>query len=719
MNNSIIIENKKFRLVISEDCKAESLILKSSGEELLADEKLPLFSVTQERPFNNEIKLIYMNKRTTYPANRVRQEGDKLIVGFELAPYEVQVGIKVADSYISFTLDDFIVHPTDYDYLKMQTPPVAEFRLMQLPVKDRARFGKWLNVMWDDGVAIDLLATEPHARIDSEKRNGFRILTADAVKGIKLRGCTASLIVSEKDSFLDVVDTFERDYGMPLGVASRRGEMINSSIYWSDGITPENVDEHIEYMKRGGFKLALIYYRSIFYSEYEYTHFGDFTYRPEYKNGIDSLREMLAKIKAAGITPGFHFLHTHIGINSHYMSPRADRRINTKGKFTLAKPLGKDDTVIYVDENPTDTVMHPDCRFLKFGTEIIKYESYTTEPPYRFLGCERGEFRNQRGKFISEIVSHPEGEIGGILDMSEFCGVSVYLNQNTDLQDEIADKIAEVYGAGFEFAYYDGSEGVQAPYEFHVPNAQYRVYKKLPRAPLFCEGAAKSHFTWHMLSGANAFDVFPTEIFKAMIDKFPVVAAQEMQNDFTRVNFGWWELYDDTRPDVYEYGMSRAIAWNCPATMIARAKTMLTCPLRDDVLAALFNWQEAKRDGFFTEEIKKSIREDGCEYTLFKNECGAWELQKTEELKTGAEGVYAFAFTRGDDTYVSLCYSGDDVKLEVSADDFEYLSDVCGEPVAFECCGTKSVLPVSHRRYIKTKLSVKEVARVLAEAKIV
>ena len=60
MNNSIIIENAKFRLVISEDCKAESLILKSSGEELLADEKLPLFSVTQERPFNNETKLIYM-----------------------------------------------------------------------------------------------------------------------------------------------------------------------------------------------------------------------------------------------------------------------------------------------------------------------------------------------------------------------------------------------------------------------------------------------------------------------------------------------------------------------------------------------------------------------------------------------------------------------------------------------------------------------------------
>ena len=119
------------------------------------------------------------------------------------------------------------------------------------------------------------------------------------------------------------------------------------------------------------------------------------------------------------------------------------------------------------------------------------------------------------------------------------------------------------------------------------------------------------------------------------------------------------------------------------------------------------------------EEIKKNIREEAKEYTLFKNECGAWEMRHTEEIKTGAEGVYAFLFTRGDDTYVSLCYSGDDVNVEVPTDAFEYFSDVCGEPLTFEKNCGKSVIPVSHRRYIKTKLPVKEITRVLAEAKII
>ena len=67
----VILENKVFRLEIDEHACAQSLILKTSGEELLSKSRFPLFSVTQDRPFNNENKLIYMNKRTSYKANRL------------------------------------------------------------------------------------------------------------------------------------------------------------------------------------------------------------------------------------------------------------------------------------------------------------------------------------------------------------------------------------------------------------------------------------------------------------------------------------------------------------------------------------------------------------------------------------------------------------------------------------------------------------------------
>lgn len=86
---NIVIENKMLRLTVSDDGIAKSLICLATGEECLkADEEISLFSVTQDRPFNNEVKLAHPNKRTTYQANAIRREGNCLIVGFEIAPYE-------------------------------------------------------------------------------------------------------------------------------------------------------------------------------------------------------------------------------------------------------------------------------------------------------------------------------------------------------------------------------------------------------------------------------------------------------------------------------------------------------------------------------------------------------------------------------------------------------------------------------------------------------
>ncbi|NLB40999.1 MAG: hypothetical protein GX815_01820, partial [Clostridiales bacterium] len=108
----IIIENEQMRLVVGQDCVSRSLIHKATGEEcLVTDEEIALFSVTQERPFNNEVKLAHPNKRTIYQADRVRREGNKLIIGFEIIPYEAVIEVKEEPMYISFRLDSFIYDP--------------------------------------------------------------------------------------------------------------------------------------------------------------------------------------------------------------------------------------------------------------------------------------------------------------------------------------------------------------------------------------------------------------------------------------------------------------------------------------------------------------------------------------------------------------------------------------------------------------------------------
>ena len=124
-SNFICIQNDLFLLTVNEFAVAESLIFKPTGEEcLVTGECMPLFSLTEERPFNNEVKLAYPNKRMTMNANRLRREGNRLIVGFELVEFEAVIEVCEKPEYITFELVDFIFQPGYFDTLCMTPPPV-------------------------------------------------------------------------------------------------------------------------------------------------------------------------------------------------------------------------------------------------------------------------------------------------------------------------------------------------------------------------------------------------------------------------------------------------------------------------------------------------------------------------------------------------------------------------------------------------------------------
>ena len=725
-SENIILENAGFRLTLGTDGLVKGLLHKQSGQECAAwEEDIALFSVTQERPFHNEIKLAHMNKKTTFQANRVRREGDQLIVGFEIVPYEAVVRIGITDQYITFTLQEFLVDRSEYGILLLELPPVLSFRLLQLPLKHMENFGPWLNVSWDERVAVNVLATSPYEMIDSDANKHCRILTAEARRDIKLLGATAALIVTGKDQLLDAVAAVEEDFDLPRGVQSRRDARTYASIYAGMQLKPDNIDEHISRAKQGGFRLFRVYISSLIggrrgdCTDCDYAHFGDYdddAFRDEFANGIADLRVIVDKIKAAGMVPGFHFLHTFVGHNSHYFAPKVDPRVNIKRHFTLAKPLGKEETVVYVDRNTVGCPTDDKCRVLNFGGELIHYDGFTTQPPYCFTGC-------RRGYLSTEVRCHEAGLIGGILDVCEYGGNNSYINQNTDLQDEIAQALARLYDCGFEFVYYDGSEGVQPPYEFHVPNAQYRVYKKLGKAPIFCEGAAKAHFSWHMLSGANAFDVFPTDIFKAMIDKFPAPEAEMMAKDFTRVNFGWWQADADTQPDTFEYGNSRAMAWNSPITLVGTLPQFNANPRIDDVFEVLRRWEDVRAKNWLTPEQRELLKQPGQEYTLLINEQGDYELVPYFPLPDAAgenPSVRVYTFSRRGKNY-AVCWSPTGkatLNLPLNSTDLLYEKELGGLRLPMEEAANGVFLPIEGRAYLSTALPLEQLTAALRAATV-
>jgi hypothetical protein len=710
----IVVENTEMRLIFNTDGTARSLISKATGQECLdTSKKIPAFSITQYRPYDNEVMLAYPAKKMIFAADSIYRSGDDLIVNFELTDYEATIGLNITDHYIGFTLKKLDYHMAEFG-VKRRTE-IDEFTILQLPVKDRTHFGEWLNVLWDEDVAVNLLAADPYAKIDAEDRDGYKLFTAEAVTEVKLQGVGAALIVTAKDKLLDNIDHLERDYGLPLGVESRRSNEYVNSYYELRNVTPQNIDEHIAYAKKGGFRQMVIYYTDFAKS------MGHFPWRDEYPNGMADLKKVTGKIQDAGMIVGIHIHYNKAQINDKYVSPVPDSRLNLRRYFTLAKDLSKISDVVYVEENPAGCTMEDGRRVLKIGNELVSYEHYTTSYPYKFTGIKRGILN-------TKTVKREKGDLLGLLDVDTW-PIFVRFNQKTNIQQEVAERLGEIYKqTGLKFVYFDGSEDVPRPYWFNVALSKLNAYNAFKPAPIFSEGAVKAHFGWHIQTRGNAFDTFPPEFVKDATRKHPAAEAKFLSNDFTSLNFGWVDYVapgDETigmQPDMYEYITSRAAAWNCPIAVLGKLDQLKAHPRTSDNLEVIRRWEDARVQGFLTGKQKEELKNLDQEHILLVDEEGGFELQPYNEIKDPADGnpnLRAFIFSRKGRTWVVYWHPRGEGTIELSIDGNKIkLYEDLSKELPVEGNGNSVILPNDKRLYVSIKLSESEVIELFQQAKL-
>ena len=711
----IAIENAEMRLIFGNNGMAKSLVHKATGQEcLMKGVHVPAFSITQDMPYDNEIKLTYPAKRKTFGADSLYREGDNLIVSFELTDYEAIIKLNITDDYIGFSLAGMRYKMADIgDKRKTR---IDEFIFLQLPVKERTHFGEWLNVIWDEDVAVNLLATDPYCKIDAKNREGYKILQAGGENEVKMEGVGAALITTDKNKLLDRIDRVERDYNLPLGVESRRSEEYKNSYYAVRGIiSTQNVDEHIAFAKQAGFRQMIIYYPSFA------TSMGHFPWRPEYPNGMEDLKEVTRKIREAGMLPGFHIHYNKAHIDDPYVTPVPDTRLNMRRVFTLREDLEKSATRITVEENPAGCTLEEGRRMLKIGTEIISYEQYTTTPPYQFINCTRGALHTTPGK-------QEKSALLGILDIDTW-PIFVRFNQNTDIQEEVAERIANIVEeCGFRFIYYDGAEDVNPPYWYHVTKAQKAVYDALETKSIFAEGAQKSHFGWHILTRGNAFDTFRPEDIKTATRRYPLEAIKLISNDFSSIDFGWnnyvtpSEETIGTQPDMLEYITSRAAAWNSIISLVGNLDHLKNHPRTDDNLEVIRRWEEVRAKDFLTQEQKEQLKNEEQEHILLIDEEGGFELLPYEQIVDiayGSNDVRAFIFNRNNSTWVVYWHvSGEGfLELPVSSDKISLFEEL-GQEKSLQANKESISVPVGNRRYLKFSLANEEVIDLLSRARL-
>lgn len=713
---AVIVENLEMRLVINPNGSAESLIHKPTGQEcLVKGTNASMFKVTQYRPYDNELQLSYPAKITHFPANQVRREDDRLVVSFALVGYEAAIELRITDAYIAFRLESLTYKGYTSLRKKRQTP-IDETLFVQLPVRNRKNLGEWLNVMWDEEVAVNLLATDPYAQIDAKRRRGYRIFQAGTVRDVQLEGVGAALIVTQSSRLLDRIARVEEDFNLPRGVESRRRKEYKYSYYEVLKMTPQDADRHIEFAKMGGFRTMEIYYRTFAKTA------GHFLWRPEYPNGMEDLKNIISKINGAGMIAGCHIHYNKVEKTDPYVTPSPDPRLSLSQIFTLATPVDQHSTVITVEENPHLCTMDDQRRFLRITNELIEYENFTTTPPYQFQGCKRAALGTQAGNYKA-------GDKIGQLDVDDEPSL-VLITQNTNLQHEIGIRLGKLSReAGFRFIYYDGAEDVPPPYWFTVSRAQWLVYQQWDRAPLWGEGACKSHFTWHILTRGNAFDVFKPEVMKAATRAYPAAEIPRVKRDFTNINFGWigyWAPGPETigtQPDMLEYVTSRAAAWDCPIALVGNSPALESHPRTPDNLEVLRRWEDVRVQSWLTQKQKMALRNLKQEYTLLVDERREFELVPCEQIENVA-GVKqpgrAFLFERNGDIWVTYWHTSSSGILEIplGVKQVRLMRDL-GKPLEVKGNGKVVRLPLDERRYLECKgMTRQEIIAAFQNAKI-
>ena len=103
---SVIVENGAFRLVLSVDGAATSLVVKATGEECLASGvRVPFARLRQDRPYDNEMHLLHPARPMWFNANRIVRKGDLLEIGFAHEYHVMRVGIIATGDYVAFDSD--------------------------------------------------------------------------------------------------------------------------------------------------------------------------------------------------------------------------------------------------------------------------------------------------------------------------------------------------------------------------------------------------------------------------------------------------------------------------------------------------------------------------------------------------------------------------------------------------------------------------------------
>ncbi len=588
----IRFQTKRFSAVVGADAVWRELIETGSGQSLLAR--------------NTPIALVQVDGRTC-AANSAAFAGDRLSVGFSGADTRLEYAIEQSSDWVTFRLS------------RITGTRPERVTLLQIAVTPTEHVGPRLNGAWNDRAAVVLMGTGRQTLGRPARREGWTDLAAVAqdAPGPRLEQSAAALIVAPLAQIRGVLADLAAAYKLPTNVAEdgtpSKDTAAARGSYWFLSFAEAEVDRVIEYCRKTGFQQVMLS------SDAWCTSPGHYTFNTNrYPGGLESLRRTVARLHEAGILVGMHAFASKISKRDAYVSPVPDRRLLADRTAVLAGDLSAGDAAILTKSDlrewPGSSVARQKVweggvekhQEVAIGDEIVRYESIGPEGRWdTFLGCRRGAWGTR-------AAAHEAGDECRHLAV-DGCIDGYIIDQETDLLDEVAGRLADIFNAcDFDMVYFDGCEDVdRRRFDYYAANFQAVAMSKFKKRPLIHKGGGFHHNLWHSFTSSATIDQYPGTYLAYLraggqIDQWPTckdhidrtaerVAA--CHDDLIPGELGWFGInpadgeYDGLQYDEVEYLMCKSLARDAPISLQTSFARMEQHPLTADILAMIRRYE--------------------------------------------------------------------------------------------------------------------------------
>lgn len=357
-----------------------------------------------------------------------------------------------------------------------------------------------------------------------------------------------------------------------------------------------------------------------------------------FPNGLEGLKQVVAKIHGAGLKAGMHTLTGCISPNDAWVTPQPDPRLKVDARFTLAAALDEKADRIVTQEKPEDldTVWAYGGRgnVLRIGNELIQYTGLAQEPPYGFTGCRRGAFGTK-----------PEPHAPGTGVEHLFVRYGCFLpDENSTLVDEIADAIARVYNTcEFDMIYMDGAEGMPGGW-YGISRMRQAIFERLKR-PALVEASCWDYHSWAFHSRLGAWD-HPNWGLKPFVDWHCRSNEEHRRSSLLPVQRGWWAIlgpsadHDAEFPDEFEYLCVKSLAYGMPMSFQGVAPgDNPPCARQPEYLEMLGRYERLRLSNQVPPELREQLKQEGQDFHLEFGEDGSWRFRPVDYLAHKVTGA--------------------------------------------------------------------------------